>query len=241
MHDAARSRETGVAVQPDTPSVELQSIGADEEEEEKHLNRLLDMRSGSRLQNPLIDKNCCNNNEDEADEKRSGRHLTADTEENVLAVEKLVQENRRTSYEEIQRILQTGSGNVHEVIHGHLRVGRHESTHSTRRQNRAGVPQGSTLLPLLYSEYTNDIPRPSSGVQLTLFADDTALYIAARRFPRKPKLIQSAYLKKARITPFFTTTNHQIKRNQQLYQSSMPVERRNKSISEPLKSTIFGL
>ncbi|GBP36783.1 Probable RNA-directed DNA polymerase from transposon BS [Eumeta japonica] len=31
--------------------------------------------------------------------------------------------------------------------------------------------------PLLYSAYVNDIPRPSSGVQLALFADDTALYL----------------------------------------------------------------
>ncbi|GBP49846.1 Probable RNA-directed DNA polymerase from transposon X-element [Eumeta japonica] len=31
--------------------------------------------------------------------------------------------------------------------------------------------------PLLYSAYTNDVPRPSSsGVQLALFADDTALF-----------------------------------------------------------------
>ncbi|GBP79370.1 Probable RNA-directed DNA polymerase from transposon BS [Eumeta japonica] len=54
---------------------------------------------------------------------------------------------------------------------------RHERTHSTRRLIRAGVPQGSTLSPLLYSAYTNDVPRPSSsGVQLALFADDTALF-----------------------------------------------------------------
>ncbi|GBP80883.1 Probable RNA-directed DNA polymerase from transposon BS [Eumeta japonica] len=53
---------------------------------------------------------------------------------------------------------------------------RHERTHSTRRLIRAGVPQGSTLS-LLYSAYTNDVPRPSSsGVQLALFADDTALF-----------------------------------------------------------------
>ncbi|GBP87547.1 Probable RNA-directed DNA polymerase from transposon BS [Eumeta japonica] len=44
------------------------------------------------------------------------------------------------------------------------------------RPIRAGVPQGSTLSPL-YSAYVNDIPRPSSGVQLALFADDTALYL----------------------------------------------------------------
>ncbi|GBP05412.1 Probable RNA-directed DNA polymerase from transposon BS [Eumeta japonica] len=52
---------------------------------------------------------------------------------------------------------------------------RHERTHSTRRLIRAGVPQGSALSPLLYSAHTNDIPRPTSGVQLALFADDTAL------------------------------------------------------------------
>ncbi|GBP57977.1 Probable RNA-directed DNA polymerase from transposon BS [Eumeta japonica] len=53
---------------------------------------------------------------------------------------------------------------------------RHERTHSTRRLIRAGVPQGSALSPLLYPAYTNDIPRPTSGVQLALFADDTALF-----------------------------------------------------------------
>ncbi|GBP57220.1 Probable RNA-directed DNA polymerase from transposon BS [Eumeta japonica] len=35
--------------------------------------------------------------------------------------------------------------------------------------------------PLLYSAYTNDVPRPSSsGVQLALFADDTALFYGSR-------------------------------------------------------------
>ncbi|GBP91232.1 Probable RNA-directed DNA polymerase from transposon BS [Eumeta japonica] len=57
---------------------------------------------------------------------------------------------------------------------------RHERTHSTRRLIRARVPQGSALSPLLYSAYTNDIPRPTSGVQLALFADDTALFFRSR-------------------------------------------------------------
>ncbi|GBP82724.1 Probable RNA-directed DNA polymerase from transposon BS [Eumeta japonica] len=53
---------------------------------------------------------------------------------------------------------------------------RHERTHSTRRLIRAGVPQGSTFSPLLYPR-TQTIPRPSSsGVQLALFADDSALF-----------------------------------------------------------------
>ncbi|GBP08248.1 RNA-directed DNA polymerase from mobile element jockey [Eumeta japonica] len=70
---------------------------------------------------------------------------------------------------------------------------RHERTHSTRRLIRAGVPQGSGLSPLLYSAYTNDIPRPTSGVQLALFADDTALFFRSRTkrsiFRHLPKAI----------------------------------------------------
>ncbi|GBP87992.1 hypothetical protein EVAR_66203_1 [Eumeta japonica] len=49
-----------------------------------------------------------------------------------------------------------------------------DNTYSSMRPIRAGVPR-STLSPLLYPRI-NDIPRPSSGVQLALFADDTALY-----------------------------------------------------------------
>ncbi|GBP71112.1 Probable RNA-directed DNA polymerase from transposon BS [Eumeta japonica] len=52
-----------------------------------------------------------------------------------------------------------------------------DNTFSSMRRIRAGVPQGSRLSPVLYSAYVNDIPRPSTGFQLTLFADDTALYL----------------------------------------------------------------
>ncbi|GBP87163.1 Probable RNA-directed DNA polymerase from transposon BS [Eumeta japonica] len=67
------------------------------------------------------------------------------------------------------------------IIHHYL-SNRHfsfrlDNTYSSMRPIRAGVPQGSTLSPLLYSAYVNDIPRPSTGVQLALFADDTALYL----------------------------------------------------------------
>ncbi|GBP36990.1 Probable RNA-directed DNA polymerase from transposon BS [Eumeta japonica] len=52
---------------------------------------------------------------------------------------------------------------------------RYENTYSSKRSIRMGVPQGSTLSLLLFSAYTNDIPRPQTGVQLALLADDTTL------------------------------------------------------------------
>ncbi|GBP05032.1 Probable RNA-directed DNA polymerase from transposon BS [Eumeta japonica] len=52
-----------------------------------------------------------------------------------------------------------------------------DNTYSSMRPIRAGVPQDTTLSSLLYSTYVNDIPCPSTGVQLAFFADDTALYL----------------------------------------------------------------
>ncbi|CAK1588935.1 unnamed protein product [Parnassius mnemosyne] len=49
--------------------------------------------------------------------------------------------------------------------------------------NAAGVPQGSVISPLLYILFTNDIPILSNGVQLSLFADDTALYCKGTSLP----------------------------------------------------------
>lgn len=57
---------------------------------------------------------------------------------------------------------------------------KHENTFSSPRFLTAGVPQGSVLSPLLYIAYTNDIPIPQNGVELALFADDTALYTKSR-------------------------------------------------------------
>ncbi|GBP28538.1 hypothetical protein EVAR_23003_1 [Eumeta japonica] len=53
--------------------------------------------------------------------------------------------------------------------------------HFCQRLITAGVPQGSTL-PAALPAYTNDIPRPQTGVQLALFADDTALYLSGSNF-----------------------------------------------------------
>ncbi|GBP94792.1 Probable RNA-directed DNA polymerase from transposon BS [Eumeta japonica] len=88
------------------------------------------------------------------------------------------------------------------IIHNYLTdrhfVFKHENTHSSRRMIRAGVPQGSALSPLLYSVYTNDIPRSSSGVQLALFADDTALYLRGQTERSIYPLLQMAIEELAR-------------------------------------------
>ncbi|GBP11394.1 Probable RNA-directed DNA polymerase from transposon BS [Eumeta japonica] len=64
---------------------------------------------------------------------------------------------------------------IHHYISNYHFSFRLYNTYSSMRPIRAGVPQGSTLSPLLYSAYVNDIPHPSTGVQLALLADDTAL------------------------------------------------------------------
>ncbi|CAK1588831.1 unnamed protein product [Parnassius mnemosyne] len=69
---------------------------------------------------------------------------------------------------------------------------RHEGTLSSQRPIKAGVPQGSVLAPLLYILYTNDIPIPSNGVQLSLFADDTALYFKSPRISSARNKIQKS-------------------------------------------------
>ncbi|GBP67626.1 Probable RNA-directed DNA polymerase from transposon BS [Eumeta japonica] len=66
---------------------------------------------------------------------------------------------------------------IHHYISNRHFSFRLDNMYSSMRPIRAGVPQGSTLSPVLYSAYINDIPRPSAGVQLALFADDTALYL----------------------------------------------------------------
>ncbi|GBP44953.1 Probable RNA-directed DNA polymerase from transposon BS [Eumeta japonica] len=67
-----------------------------------------------------------------------------------------------------------------------------DNTYSSMRPIRAGVSQGSTLSRLLYSSNVNDIPRPSTGVQLMLFTDDTALYLRSNSIDNILPRLQSA-------------------------------------------------
>ena len=53
-----------------------------------------------------------------------------------------------------------------------FRVGQCEST---AREVSIGLPQGSTLSPVLFLIYINDFPKVSSKFNITLFADDSTL------------------------------------------------------------------
>ncbi|GFT34295.1 RNA-directed DNA polymerase from mobile element jockey [Trichonephila clavipes] len=48
------------------------------------------------------------------------------------------------------------------------------NTHSSNRRIIAGTPQGSSISPILFNIYVNDIPRTSQST-ICMFADDTAI------------------------------------------------------------------
>ncbi|GBP92317.1 Probable RNA-directed DNA polymerase from transposon BS [Eumeta japonica] len=81
---------------------------------------------------------------------------------------------------------------IHQYLTNRHFSFRNENSTSAKRLIRAGVPQGSTLSPLLYSAYTNDILRPQTGVQLALFADDTALHLSGSNFRQITPRLQKA-------------------------------------------------
>jgi hypothetical protein len=52
---------------------------------------------------------------------------------------------------------------------------------SSRRSMRAGVAQGGLISPTLFSAYVNDMPSPSHHIELSLYADDTAIIATSRK------------------------------------------------------------
>jgi len=57
---------------------------------------------------------------------------------------------------------------------------RHKNNNSTLKYIKAGVPQGSDLSPILYNNFTDDIPT-SNQILLASFADDTPM-ITSNKF-----------------------------------------------------------
>ncbi len=63
-------------------------------------------------------------------------------------------------------------------------------TRSDWENIKTGVPQGSILGPLLFIIYINDLPKAVKRCQVTLYADDTALYISSRKADEIQKWLQ---------------------------------------------------
>ena len=57
-----------------------------------------------------------------------------------------------------------------------------DGTHSSLMPVRLGVPQGSTLGPLLFLVYINDMNTVPSNMEVVHFADDTTLYMHCNHF-----------------------------------------------------------
>lgn len=63
-------------------------------------------------------------------------------------------------------------------------------TDSNEKTIEAGVPQGSILGPVLFILYINEIPK-SDEVKLSLFADDTAVYVSSLKLSLAVKKLQN--------------------------------------------------
>ena len=64
-------------------------------------------------------------------------------------------------------------------------------TESPRQAMTCGIPQGSTLGPLLFLLYINDLPNCSENLTFRIFADDTNRFASARDLKNLKTLINS--------------------------------------------------
>ncbi len=82
------------------------------------------------------------------------------------------------------RSLNVGQGAVlwfRDYLSGRVQRVRYGSATSTLRRVSFGVPQGSLLGPVLFTVLTSDLPAAlGGGVNVTLYADDTCLWCAAK-------------------------------------------------------------
>ena len=64
-----------------------------------------------------------------------------------------------------------------------------DSTESSRQTMVCGIPQGSSLGPLLFLIYINDIPNCSEKLSFRIFADDTNIFASSSNATELKSLI----------------------------------------------------
>ena len=62
---------------------------------------------------------------------------------------------------------------------------------SSRQAVNCGIPQGSSLGPVLFLIYINDLPNCSSLLTFRIFADDTNVFASARDLKTQEQLINN--------------------------------------------------
>ena len=72
------------------------------------------------------------------------------------------------------------------------------NTVSSKQTMTCGIPQGSSLGPVLFLIYINDLPSCSNALTFRIFADDTSVFASARDVKVLEKIVNSE-LKKGKI------------------------------------------
>lgn len=151
------------------------------------------------------------------DEFREGRPSTAVTEENVAAVRRLIEENRRITYDEIRGQLGIGMSQIQKILHENLKVRKlccrwipHELTSG---QKRARVDWCQEML----RKYKNGC---SNGVYNIVTGDETWIYCydpekkqqssewVFEGDSRPTKIQQAKSVAKQMIACFFSKSGH---------------------------------
>ena len=72
------------------------------------------------------------------------------------------------------------------------------NTVSSKQTMTCGIPQGSSLGPVLFLIYINDLPNCSNALTFRTFADDTNVFVSARNLKDLEETVNSE-LKKPKI------------------------------------------